>query len=67
MSMNERDIKSLLIQCLSHFYITYPLYANEDMVSHSSTTSVSGVGKTESWQNIYYIMYRLIETELGYF
>lgn len=67
MSMNERDTKPLLIHCLSHFYITYPLYANEGLMSHSNTTPVSGVEKTESWKYVHYIMYRLIKTELGYF
>jgi len=67
MSMNERGLKLFLIQCLSYFYITYPLYANEGLMSHSSTTPVSGVEKTESWQYVYYIVYRLIKTELGYF
>ena len=45
MSMNEWDTKPLLIQCLSHFYITYPLYENEGLKSYSSTTPVSGVEK----------------------
>ena len=67
MFMNEENTKPLLIQCLSHFYITHPLYANEGLKRYSSTTPVSGVLKTESWQYVHYIVYKLIKTELGYF